>query len=1609
MGFQRRRRSNKFVHKGFQRLEARRRLRVELLEARRVLTGVPGSPVLELDAEVGIVDTSGLVSEWQDQSGSGNDVFSVGSQRPLVGAATTPTGLAAVSFDGINDRLLRDLGAAGGITGLPEGNGERSLFLVARFHDASATGGVTYGSTGVGESFGAAVTLDASSQGLITREAGGSADLVSTDVAFDSSGTQGWTIISAIHEDDGTNPADNSFLYRDGLEIAASNAQLSTNLQDFSLAGSGTDSRIAIGESLGESGHQQVDIAAVVAYDTALNESDREAVESYLYSRYLVNRDLSEFSDEVVIDDGLNIPISLEFLPDGRMLVLEKGGTIFLADPATGNRVEYMRLTNISSGQERGLLDITLSPDFDPDAPGEDYLYLYYTPGNPTLARIARFTHIENDGGLSSQGDASSEFVVWEDTEGYVACCHYGGGLDIGPDGKLWLTTSDKFTAPVNGEGGPDDNLPQDLTTGGGKVIRVNRDGTVPDGLDGWAANPFINPVDDDPNVPGNQDYHDYIWDFGLRNPFRASWDIESGRFFIAEVGGNQHSLSHEDIHIATLSQSGLNHGWPYYEGTDQTSTNLDPNGQFAPTHGFGASRNDTTAPLYSRPHNGAGASITGGEVYRGDQFPQEWDGVYFYGDFTNDFIRYLSFDDNGNVTGDFPFKPTADLPGPANQVVFIGVGADGALYYTLIAGEIRRVVHASANRAPEFNDVESDATFGAAAPAVVNFTASVSDPDGDAIFYEWFYGDGSSSGQKPVPPNGEIAESHTYPIEGAFSSFLELSDGSVSTFSSFLPIQIGIPNDPPVISDIVGTPASGSAPHEVFLSASVSDPNGDALTYQWIFGDGSSSGVNSVPGNGQISDPHTYQNDGLYDALLVVSDGEAEVEAFAPTIVVGNVNLPPVTNGLVMLLESDIKVPLNQGSTTVTGWLDQSGRGNNLTGFGDPQLVSGATPGGQPAIVFDGVGDKLQRPAAETINNLPFGDQDRTVIAVVNYEQSNNVYAGFVYGDASPNQAFGLVTNRSSGNLAVQGWGLGNDFTSGAPGEGSGWLTQTAIFSSGVLNQFLDGTLIRSDNHQFDTDITDTDSKIIIGESIESTGTSAMSLGAVMVFDRALSSVEQQQVEEYLYNKYFVGITPPTTQSDSALVALSGSVTVNVLSNDSASGGLDLTSVTIVDSPSGGVVSVDAASGRVIYDHGGGSAAFDSFSYTVDGLNGVTSSPELVTITIDAGDLITDSLVLQFESDSQVATTGQIVTGWIDSSGQGNDLQTVGGDPELVQSSTPSGLPAIAFDGDDRLSRENAIDGLNQLPDGIDGRSMFLVARYRSASSTAGASYGTPVDSGSFGLTLDGTSDNLSFNGFGSSDVPTAEQGTDAWLVQSVSFSNSVLSHFRDGQFIGESPLNLSTDISSTNSRLVLGGSIDGIGYADMDLAAVLIYDRTLTDLERQQVQAYLHTKYLNNFSSNTPPTFTSSSNVVVDENQVEVVRLTAVDPNDINLTFSVVGGVDGSLFETTGFGGEDLRFVTPPDFENPSDVDQDNVYQVDVAVSDGVDSTVLSMVVTVEDVVDTNAPPVFTSPSSVSVPENTTGVVTLTANDANQDVVTFSIVGGVDQGFFELSGTNN
>ena len=1013
---------------------------------------------------------------------------------------------------------------------------------------------------------------------------------------------------------------------------------------------------------------------------------------------------LDGFANETVLDiddPQWNIeadfqPISMAFLPDNRMLLLSKTGVIRIVDPESGSNDLYMTV-NADTNGERGLLDITLDPDFE----NNGYFYLYYTPTDPKRARIERFEHEENAGGLSSRGRLGdidgngnrSEYVIWQDTDGYIKCCHFGAGLDFGPDGKLWLTSSDKFQSSTLGEGNGDDRM-LDLGSSTGKIIRVNpdKDNPIPDGSDGWAANPFID--GDGPN-------DDSIWAYGLRNPFRASWDFEYGQMYIGEVGGNQQDVAHEDLHTTSLDQAGAFYGWPFYEGEPNVFTS-DGRSEYDPADfplpdddiADAASGDFYSAPIWSLPHNGLTNSLTGGEVYRGDMFPTAWDGVYFYGNYTKDYIRYLILDDTGlEVLGDHAFLPSDFSGSNPNDVVSIVVGEDGALYYARIAsGIIGRIVYDGdgVNLAPSISSVSANPTEGDL-PLVVNFSAFVTDPESDPMTYTLNFGDGSAPVTGSVNASGTVTAQHTYNENNLFNISFSVSDGSKTSIAPTIQIEAGDINFPPeIMSENVDL---GFAEPDTLLtfSAMVTDQDSDPMTYTWNFGDGQSTS-GTVPTDGIITVTHTYTEIETYSSQLFVSDGVNSVQSDPVTVVIGEAPEFPVGDGLVLLLESDIKIGVGAG-TTVTSWLDGSGQGNNLFALGDPQILDNQTPTGQPAIVFDGDEDALLREAAtNSINNLPSGSQDRTMFFVVDYNSGRQKHAGALYGDNEPNQTFGLATGKRDQSLTV--YGDTPIYDSGVASDG--WLVQSVLLDNNNFSHYENGQLIDTGENVFDTDI----QKLVIGQDMSGVAEKGMSVAAVLIYNRALTENERQQVENFLSAKYVMPQTDtiPVATDDNASTIEDVATLIDVMANDSDADG-DAFNITAVTNAANGTTVIDdngtpgdLTDDQVLYTPDAGFVGTDTFDYTITGDEG--SDTATVTVIVDPSN---DTVPVAIDDS---ASTNQNIAILIDA--LANDFDLDGDTFAFVSVSSPANGTATIDDNgtpsdtsDDSILYTPAIDFL--------------------------------------------------------------------------------------------------------------------------------------------------------------------------------------------------------------------------------------------------------------------------------------------------------------------------
>ncbi len=457
------------------------------------------------------------------------------------------------------------------------------------------------------------------------------------------------------------------------------------------------------------------------------------------------------FTNHVVLD-GLAQPTGMAFLPDGRLLITEKSGEVVITDPGSPDPVRdpYLSLPNVSTAGPLGLRAIAVDGEFD----DYSYIYLWYPDSTTQKLTLARYTH------AGSVADPASRLVVFEDPDvlpGYANCCHLGGLLTWGPDDALWLGVGDKDTNALNNSAGE----AQDPALAHGKLLRLQRDGSAGTG----------NPFDDagGPNL-------DSVWAMGLRNPWKGTWDRATERLVFGEVGQD----AWEDINVVDpFDGGGENFGWPDCEGpcTDDRFTD--------PLHSY----------AQGLPWTSARASITGGPVYRGNMFPSEWVGRYFFGDFANHVIRYLELGDGYDVspTSTVGADETIPFATDVGPIVDLIEGPDGALYYLSIwepgnpdqgsSGYVGRIAYDDQQAAPDITLAEGDVTAGAA-PLTVAFAGRATDPDGDQLTFRWVFGDGMDSIGADVV--------HTYSTPGRYLARLEVSDGTVTTTSGVVSVTVG-------------------------------------------------------------------------------------------------------------------------------------------------------------------------------------------------------------------------------------------------------------------------------------------------------------------------------------------------------------------------------------------------------------------------------------------------------------------------------------------------------------------------------------------------------------------------------------------------------------------------------------------------------------------------------------------------------------------------------------------------------------------------------------------------------------------------------------------------
>lgn len=372
-----------------------------------------------------------------------------------------------------------------------------------------------------------------------------------------------------------------------------------------------------------------------------------------LFSFFTMQAQNPPIIDLELFASGFNGPVEIRSAGDDRLFIVEQSGSIrILNADGTINADPFLDLSSVvnDTGFEEGLLGLAFHPDYGTN--GRFFINHIETIAGSDFTVIKSFT-VSADENIA---DPSSETVLLTIAQPFSN--HNGGSLQFGADGMLYIALGD------GGSAGDPGNRSQNLGLLLGKLLRIDVDNPEA-GLNYGipSDNPFVN----DPNA------RDEIWAYGLRNPWKISFDSLTNDLWIADVGQN----AVEEINrVSATSLGGENYGWRCFEG----STSFNASGCPAPA--------TLTFPFAEYTHSGNGifkCSITGGYVYRGSQFPNMV-GTYVFADWCSS--EAATADEAGNISFFGPFD---------GGITSFGEASNGELYAAIPgAGAIYRVIDAS-------------------------------------------------------------------------------------------------------------------------------------------------------------------------------------------------------------------------------------------------------------------------------------------------------------------------------------------------------------------------------------------------------------------------------------------------------------------------------------------------------------------------------------------------------------------------------------------------------------------------------------------------------------------------------------------------------------------------------------------------------------------------------------------------------------------------------------------------------------------------------------------------------------------------------------------------
>ncbi len=314
---------------------------------------------------------------------------------------------------------------------------------------------------------------------------------------------------------------------------------------------------------------------------------------------------------------------------DSRLFIVEQAGRIRVVEDGQLLATPFLDITDsVSGGREQGLLSLAFHPDYATTG----YFYVYYTDMADD-SRIVRYK-VSADRNVALPGSAKVILTV-----GQPYANHNGGLLVFGPGDMLFIGLGD------GGSGGDPQNNGQDPSTLLGSLLRIDVDGGDPYAVP--QDNPFV----------GDAEWREETWAYGLRNPWRFSFDDVADMLYIADVGQN----SREEVNATSAVIGGLNYGWRIMEGSSCFNSE-------------NCANNGLVLPVLEYATGADGCAVVGGYVYRGVEL-SGLGGTYFYSDNCAGWIRSFKLE-NGTATEQMEWGV-----GDVGNVLSFGVDGSGELY----------------------------------------------------------------------------------------------------------------------------------------------------------------------------------------------------------------------------------------------------------------------------------------------------------------------------------------------------------------------------------------------------------------------------------------------------------------------------------------------------------------------------------------------------------------------------------------------------------------------------------------------------------------------------------------------------------------------------------------------------------------------------------------------------------------------------------------------------------------------------------------------------------------------------------------------------------------